>query len=364
VVVYSAPAGPLYGGGGVTGGAELNSVYTARALAEAGYRVRHVVAQAGISRTPEGVEVQQLPPGYGVRGLARRRAIIQGLRTANGRLYIQLPAGIETGFAGMYARIARRRFVYSASSDADFMSDRDRLRLLGGNLEPRTARAQYLLGLASAHAVVVQTKEQAQMARSATRHRPVVIPPFCVLGDRRSSTGDYFLWVGAYVGVKDPLSFVSLAERVPEARFVMVAKERPGWHDLANEVRTRAARVPNLELRDGMPRDALLRLYERAVAVVITSEYEGFANVLLEGWARGVPALSLRVDPDGVIAALGLGEVARGSVEALAKSARRYWEQRELARQAGDAAYMHVAERHAPDVVGRQWATLVERLLA
>ena len=96
VVVYSASAGPFYGGDGVAGGAELQSVYIARALATAGYRVRHVVAQAAMRRTPEGVEVQQLPPGYGVRGLARRRAIIEGLRTADGRVYIQRPAGIET----------------------------------------------------------------------------------------------------------------------------------------------------------------------------------------------------------------------------------------------------------------------------
>ena len=366
VVVYSASAGPFYGGDGVAGGAELQSVYIARALATAGYRVRHVVAQAAMRRTPEGVEVQQLPPGYGVRGLARRRAIIEGLRTADGRVYIQRPAGIETGFAGVYARLAGRRFVFSASSDADFMSDRDRLRLLGGNLEPRTARAQYRLGVASAHALVVQTQEQAQMAQklSAIRHVPHVIPNYCPLSSRHPEAGEYFLWVGAFVGVKDPLSYLELAERVPGARFVMVAKERPGWHDLAGEVRARAVRIPNLELVDAMPREALLDLYGRAIAVVSTSEYEGFSNVFLEGWSHGVPALSLRVDPDGVIDRLGLGGVAGGSVDALANDVRRFLDQPGTAEQAGEAGYRYVEERHAPEVVGAQWAALVEKLMA
>jgi glycosyltransferase involved in cell wall biosynthesis len=364
VVVYTASAGPLYGGQGMVGGAELQSVYIARALAEAGFGVRHVVADAAIDRTPEGVEIQRLPRGYGVRGVARRRAIVEGLRKANGRLYIQRPAGIETGFAGMYARLARRRFVFSASSDADFMSDRERLMLLGGNLEARTARFQYALGLKCADALVVQTEHQARMAEGATRHVPQVIPSFCSLGDRRSGVGDYVLWIGALVGVKDPLSYVELAERVPEVRFLMVAKERDGWQDLADEVRSRAAGVANLELRDSMPREDALDLYPSAIAVVSTSEYEGFSNVFLEAWSRGVPALSLRVDPDGVIGRLGLGEVAGGSVETLAATVRRFVEQPAHAEKAGDAGYRYVAERHAPGVVGRHWAELVKRLLA
>jgi glycosyltransferase involved in cell wall biosynthesis len=364
VVVYSATAGPLYGGQGAAGGAELQSYYIARALAESGFRVRHVVADAAIDRTPEGVEVHRLPVGYGVRGLARRRAIFEGLHKANGRLYIQRPAGIETGFAGAYARLARRRFVFSSSSDADFMSDRDRLRLLGGNLDPRTARAQYMLGVRCAHAIVVQTETQALMAESVTRHVPQVIPSFAPVSQRRAGAGEYFLWVGAFVGVKDPLSYVELAERVPEARFLMVARARPGWDELASEARARAERLPNLELLDDLPRAGLLELYRRAIAVVSTSEYEGFSNVFLEAWSCGVPALSLRVDPDGVISRLELGEVSTGSIGRLADATRRYVAEPLVSSRAGDAGYRYVHERHAPDVVGRAWATLVGKLLA
>lgn len=364
VVVYSATAGPLYGGAGAAGGAELQSFYIARGLAQAGFRVRHVVADAAIERTPEGVEVHRLPPGYGVRGLARRRAIVEGLRSADGRVYIQRPAGIETGFAGVYARLARRRFVFSASSDADFMSDRERLTLLGGNLESRTARAQYALGLRCAHALVVQTDAQARMAERSTRHTPEVIPSFSPVGERRAEPGEYFLWVGAFVGVKDPHAYLALAELVPEARFVMVARERVGWEELAGGVRARAAGISNVELLDGMPRDALLGLYRKTIAVVSTSEYEGFSNVFLEGWSHGVPSLSLRVDPDGVISRFGLGDVAEGSVARLADAARGYVTDPRAASRAGAAGYRYVEERHAPEVVGRQWASLVGRLLA
>lgn len=363
VVVYAASAGPFYGGKGLPGGAELQSYYIARALASAGLRVRHVVADAELSRTPEGVEVFRLPPSYAQPGLPRRLAIVQGLRRSNGNLYIQRTAGIETGFAGVYARLARRRFVFSSSSDADFLQDRELLRELGGNLESRSARTQARIGMRCAHAVVAQTEQQAQLARGYVGRETHVIPSFCELGGERPESREVFLWIGGFVGVKDPHAFLDLAERVPEATFVMVARERTLWEQLASSVRERAARLPNLELLPPRPREEVLGLYDRALAVVSTSLYEGFSNTFLEGWARGVPTLSLRVDPDGVITRRGLGGVAGGSIDELARLCRRYVQDPTAAEIAGSAGFRYVRERHAPGVVGPIWAALVENLL-
>lgn len=346
------------------GGAELQSVYIARALASAGLRVRHVVADAEISRTPEGVEVFRLPPHYAERGLPRRLAIVQGLRRSDGRLYIQRTAGIETGFAGIYARLAGRRFVFSSSHDAEFVRDRDLLRQQGGGLESWSARTQARIGMRCAHAVVVQTEQQAELARSSLGVRPHVIRNFCDLGDARPESRDMFVWIGGFLGTKNPHALLDLAERVPEAQFVMVARERTGWEQLAASVRKRATQLPNVALLPPRPRDELLGLYSRALAVVSTSLVEGFSNVFLEGWARGVPTLSLRVDPDGVITRHGLGGVAGGSIDELARISRRYVDDPTAAEVAGDAAYRYVQETHAPEVVGVVWAALVEKLLS
>ena len=185
VVVYAPSAGFFYGVVGVTGGAELQSTYIARALALGGFRVRHVVEDAALSRTPEGVEVVRLPSHYGEGGLPRRLAIVQGLRRADGNVYIQRTAGIETGFVGVYARLARRRFVFSASHDADFSSDLRLLREQGGRLDKWTVRTQARIGMRCAHAVVAQTEQQAEIARASLRLRPQIIPNFCDLGTPR-----------------------------------------------------------------------------------------------------------------------------------------------------------------------------------
>ena len=84
----------------------------------------------------------------------------------------------------------------------------------------------------------------------------------------------------------------------------------------------------------------------RAVAVVSTSDFEGMPNVFLEGWARGVPALALRHDPDATIATHGVGWFAGGDAERFAAQVREAWstrgDQRELSARCRELA----ARRH------------------
>jgi glycosyltransferase involved in cell wall biosynthesis len=171
--------------------------------------------------------------------------------------------------------------------------------------------------------------------------------------------------VGSFAPVKDPLACLALAERLPDVRFLMIGAEHAThWHELAADVRERAASLRNLELVGPRPRDELLELYGRAIAMVNTSRFEGFSNTFLEAWARAVPVASLRVDPDGVIARHGLGVAANGSLDLLAQEISRYARDPGAAHTAGEAAYRYIERAHAPEVVGPQWGSLVEQLLS
>lgn len=365
VALYTPLAAAYYGAQIEPGGAELQSVAIARTLARGGLRVRHIVSGLDARVSPDGVEVVPLPAGYELPGLRRRRAIVRALRDADALVYIQRTAGFETGVVGAYARLARRRFVFSASHDADFLRDRAVLRQLGSGDEVRLARAQYRLGLHCAHAVVAQTERQAQLGRQTFGLDPQVIRSFGAPAPAATAEPEAFLWVGAFIDVKDPLAYVALAEALPHIPFRMVGTDRalPG-RSLAAAVRERAGGLPNLELLPPRPHAELASLYERAFAIVGTSRLEGFPNVFLEAWARGVPAVSLRLDPDGLIARHGLGVAAGGSLEVAAHAIRDYHEQPAAAREAGAAARRYVATVHAPEVVGPHWLELVRRLLA
>jgi glycosyltransferase involved in cell wall biosynthesis len=105
-------------------------------------------------------------------------------------------------------------------------------------------------------------------------------------------------------------------------------------------------------------------LYPRAAAVVNTSRFEGFPNTFMEGWSCGVPALSLGLDPDGLIERHGLGVVADGSLDALVDAARRLWEARGDRAEVSERVTRYIAQEHSPSRVGDQWAELVRGLAA
>jgi hypothetical protein len=364
VAIYSPYAGPLYVSGGSSGGAEVQSVQLARALATEGLRVRHIVfADGPVEPSVDGVELVKLDVRYRRGGIPRRRATIAALHGANAAVYVQRSAGFETGLVAGFARLTRRRFVFSSSSVADFSLDPVAVRLAGAGLESRITRAQYRVGLRLAHAVVVQTIDQQDLARRNVNVRADVIRSFGRAAATDASVArEGFLWIGAAAEVKDPLAYLELARAVPEARFAMVAGIREGATALAARVRAEAKSIPNLELVDARGRLELLDDYGRALAVVCTSHFEGFPNTFLEAWARGTPALSLRVDPDGVIERHGLGTMAHGSIERLADAARSMITT-PPDRVQEDTLRAYIAEHHDPAIVGPQWADLIRSLL-
>jgi glycosyltransferase involved in cell wall biosynthesis len=347
------------------GGAELQTVLIARALADRGFTVRHIVlATNPLVAERDGVETIPLSESYGVGGLARRRAIFESLRQANAELYIQRSAGFGTGVVGVFTSMFRRRFVFSSSSEADFRLDRPTMAAAGASLDHWPTRMQYRLGLRLADAIVVQTETQLELARRRLKRRAVVIRSFSSVDPARADgQRSSFLWVGGFVDVKDPLSYVRLAKAVPEAEFRMLATDRgSAWSDLAAKVRTEAAAVPNLRMLSSRPRGGVLELYPQATALINTSRFEGFPNTFLEAWAHSTPVLSLRVDPDGVIANHGLGIAARGSLERLALAVRRYRQDQRIAAAAGARARAYVEQSHDPAIIGNQWAELIRSL--
>jgi len=345
------------------GGAERQMMLLARALAARGARVGHIVLrprdpvplQPGltlVTRAPES-ESSSL-----VGGLREAVRVWRALGAADARLTIVRMATPALGIAGLWCRLHRRRLIFSSANDSDFIP--------GAGPDRLPTRLLYRLGLRLTDAVVVQSGEQVRLAReSLPRLRDVVaIPSFCepageVDGDAEP---DAFLWIGRLTAEKDPQRFLDLAAVLPDARFVLIPVPGSAEPVDSGEVREAARDLPNLTISDPLPHRELMGLVARAAAVVNTSTVEGMPNVFLEAWARGVPALTLRCDPDGVVAARGLGIAADGSWERFVAGGRELWDTRCDRAELSRRVRAYIEEVHSIDAVAARWADVVERV--
>src|SRR2546423_7170357 len=328
VVFYMPWLGPLLAPGASLppGGAETQIFLVAQALAARGLRVCLVAFD-----TPEGlpdrigdIEVIARPlydAHQPLRGKVREAiSIWRSLGRLQTRAIVARASGPQVGILGLFARLRRQRFVYSSAHVVDFTLELETLR---------RNRLLYTLGVRLADTIVVQTDEQVALCREAFGREPVLIPSIAEQVPARDRQRRAVLWIARVVWYKQPLRFLELARRLPDAAFRMVAVPDPmGDHELLDRVMSEAERLPNVEVVSPRPRRELLGLIDEAVAIVNTADSEGMPNIFLEGWARGIPALALSYDPDSVIARHELGQFAGGSMDRLAEAARELWSKR------------------------------------
>jgi glycosyltransferase involved in cell wall biosynthesis len=340
------------------GGAETQVYLLARSLVQCGVRVALIAFEVpgmALAQSVDGIDVFARPLYHGQRGILQRvreaLAIGKAVWLVDADVFVARSAGPAAGIVAVFARISGRRFVYASSSDADF-----------GRLERRVVnRGLVRLALRLANRIVVQNEAQRRRCARLTARPVVVIRSIAERAQRRITTPTAFLWVGRPISYKRPLAYVELARALPDASFVMVVptlSTRPDL-DLSRDLASGARAFPNLRILPAQGRSELSALVDQAVAVVNTSEFEGMPNMFLEGWARGVPALALSHDPDGVIGRHSLGAFADGSWADFVSAARELWvgrfDQHELAAN----CRRYVADEHSAETISAQWMTVL-----
>ena len=340
------------------GGAERQVLLLARELARREFAVAIVTLDepGGLRSHVDGVDIVAQPSGGTRRPVIRTLlfwARMARVLTANpSNVIVQRCANIHAAPIALLARVLRRRFVFASSGVHDF----DR------SLWKSSHWWLFQLGVRLADQVVVQTVEQVQLCRERFDRQPVLIPSIAEPAQTRRMHPEAFLWIGRVSSHKQPRAYVELARRVPEARFRMIpvpAADHEEGVDVA-ELERLATHVPNLELCPPQQRHELGELYDSAIAVVSTSVSEGMPNVFLEGWSRGVPALAMAHDPDGVIARERLGGFAAGSPSRLAELARALWTTRHDHPDLARRCRLYVAREHALEDAASRWIKVLE----
>lgn len=216
----------------------------------------------------------------------------------------------------------------------------------------------------SADLIVAQTEDQSRVLKDRFGRQATIIRNPIDLqdaGNPRSGSrarDAYVLWIGrADPLYKRPGLCLAVAERCPEIPFLAVVNPS----DRLEFQRLRAACPPNVRLVEYVPHDELGPLFGSAAILLNTSSSEGFPNTFLQAAKFGVPVASLDVDPDGILSRRGLGLVAGGSLDTLARQVRELWSDEDRAQSIARGMEEYVRSRHSIEGRAAELAALLER---
>jgi len=335
--------------GTVYGGSELRAWRFARGLADLDFDVSIAVAGGEVAPLdilgPVHIHGAAGSSGWLPRligRLAPRANSDAGLwANADADVYVAFGAAEYNADLADWCKANGRPMLLFAGSDADF-SVEYRPGNSGRNLWGSRCDRCYD-SVMGATALVVQTDIQKRWAQERYRRDSDVVANPVAIGDlTTASWNERFLWIGKAVNNKRPDLMLAIARACPEQSFVMIL------NDVGNGLFEEMARNKgnNVEVVQSVAPDLLGPYFERARALVCTSDFEGFPNTFLDAGRFGVPILSLSVDPDGVVEREGGGFVAGGNLDRLIEAVRCYANDQGQARAAGQRWHDYVRRNH------------------
>ena len=281
----------------------------------------------------------------------------------------------ETVLAARYVQRSRAVFVWSSNADNSayrwkYVRKRLRWRRRPWWMLPlrlaEAAVADLLIerALQRAHLLLAQTHHQQRTLELVLKRKahlvgsghPLPPPP------RSKPSPPAVLWLANITPVKRPHLFVRLARALQGsgAHFLM-AGAAPDRH-LLEAVLQDADGLPNFRYVGAVPFLQTAELFAHASLFVLTSEFEGLPNTLIQACLHGVPVISLGNDPDGILSRYGVGEVVADE-HALVRSVASWLADEERRHRAAERAYQLACERFDIARVVGQLMELVEQAL-
>lgn len=332
-----------------TGGAELQAWMLAREFSKRDWDV-HYLSENDRPDAPQeldGVRLHYLPEEP-LHFLANRSKVRQVIEKLNPDVVYNRVYGQYTSYAMQFAP-KHAITIWAAAGAHD-----GQITTTLGELWQTKSLKQYILlvprtiimrrfarsGALKAKLVLAQSPEQLEilkergfkpeLLRNSIEHTDSVKP--------QSHEGrPVVLWAGSVKNWKRPEIFYDLARRCQDldCEFVM-----------AGEIQEEQCRGPLDRAQRELERfryvgfvapELIGKLYDRAHLFVSTSRAEGFANTFIQAWLRGIPVVSIDVDPDHLLSTGGLGAAA-GTVDELEQKLREFIQSPDLRRESGARA--------------------------
>jgi glycosyltransferase involved in cell wall biosynthesis len=230
-------------------------------------------------------------------------------------------------------------------------------------------RLAYDYGMKRADAVLCQNRYQVAQFEQRLPSAPVhlIHNPFSIpkqlAGAMPREDRRYVAWLAVFRDGKNLPLLARLAKRLPHIRFRVGGMPEKRMSAAVGEAMAVLQSLPNVEMVGYVRRQDVMTFLSNAVALLSTSDFEGFSNTFLEAFAAGTPlVLRRQIDPDAIVAEKGLGFSARDEDD-LAAALDRIWSmERGDFHELSARCMAYVREEHDPQAKVEQLMTVLAPL--
>lgn len=344
-----------------TGGAEIQLLTLARRLKSRGYTLTFLVGDFGQH------QVEYFEDFKFIRVFSRANRdvfrklwyLYRALRCSHADVILERGSSELTLWLSLYSLIFRRKFIFSGASDVNFAR-----RAKDPSLVPRGSKILFNLGLLLCSSIIVQKKSQQSLVQKDFGRTSTVISSFLVPQEVARSGGIEYdvIWIANIIPYKQPKIIIELAGRLPELRFLIIGGARNQIY--YEQIKMLAISKTNIHFAGFVPAENIGGFIARSKILtnttVVDNEFEeGFPNTFLQAWSLGVPVVSLRSNPDGILDEFGIGRCS-GSVDRMVNDIRELALNEKLRALMGAAARAYVTKQHDNAAIEAQYIDVIE----
>ena len=370
ICILSEYAYSIYANDNSAGGAELQMTILAEEFVNRSHDVSLVTfgKNKNFSQVINGIKVYH--PFY-VRGKGyvylypqNLYKLFKILNKIDADIYIQRATTPLTGLVAFFAKLKKKIFVYSVSSNACVS---DNLTIKGIN---DLKKLIYKFGVKNSKCVICQTKDQKDLLKQTIGKDGVIIKniyiPPKIESIKKNTSLLKVLWVGRIIKEKRPELFLKLAKDLPNINFCMIASLGSfSTYSIKyyNDIKEAANKINNLDFKGFIPYKKINRYYAESSLFINTSYVEGFPNTFLEAWGNYKPIITIDFDPDEIICKYKLGLHSK-TFEQLKNDIKSLLKNDKLREEMGNNSRKYVEKEHNLSKIINEYELLIKKLVA
>jgi glycosyltransferase involved in cell wall biosynthesis len=296
--------------------------------------------------------VETYDPKAGIRKLrflSNFPKILAAARRWHPDVIIQSCAGFNTAVMAVVCARLGIPFVHRLANDID--ADGRYAEQL--SLRERVA---FRYGLGRSSLVICQNAYQKSEIERRYPGKPVAIIRNMYLGAPAPAAPlprdarRYIGWLAVFRKQKNVPLLLRLARALPDIPFRVGGMPAPNMDGEIGAAVEALGKLPNVEMAGYVKRSDVPEFLNHSIALLSTSDFEGFSNAFLESLDCGTPVIARRaIDPDSFLAKNGLGFIADGEDDLAARVREAFALEAGAYDALALACRRYVATEHSPE---------------